>query len=81
MCKPDLGQSPELHHAPNIGAPKGCHMAPFPCPNARRFPKLRPSSTETGPMGPEGRVSESYLRVSEGCFLEGWRGTTGVWRG
>jgi len=32
-------------------------------------------------MGPEGRVPEGPLRVSEGAFSEGWRGTDGVWRG
>jgi len=32
-------------------------------------------------MGPEGRVPEGPLRVSEEVLLEGWRGTDGVWRG
>jgi len=32
-------------------------------------------------MGPEGRVSEAPMRVSEGVFSEGWRGTDGVVRG
>jgi len=42
---------------------------------------LRPSSAETGPMGPEESVSEGSLRVSEGVFLRvGW-GWTGCGEG
>jgi len=43
-------------HTPDTGAPQGCDVAPFPRLYSRRCPKLRPSSAETGPMGPEGRV-------------------------
>jgi len=66
LCKPTLDHWSVLHCAPDTGAPRGCHVAPFPRLNSRRCPKLRPSSAETGPMGPETRVSQRPLRVSEG---------------
>jgi len=69
VCKPNLDHGPALHRALDTGAPRGCHVAPFPRLDSRRCPNLRPSSAETGPMGPEGRVSEGPLRVSEGDFL------------
>jgi len=46
----------------------------------RLYAKLRPSFAETGSMGPEGRVPEGLLGVSEMVFSEGWRWTDGVWR-
>jgi len=56
LCQPDLDHRPVLHRVPDTGAPQGCHVAPFPRLYSRRCPKLRPSSAETGPMCPEGRV-------------------------
>jgi len=32
-------------------------------------------------MVPDGRVPKGPLKVPEGVFSEGWRGTDGVWRG
>ena len=56
LCKPDLDYRLILLRAPDPGAPRGCHVAPFPRLYSRRYRKLLPSSAETGPMGLEGRV-------------------------
>jgi len=54
---PDIGGNALiLLGAPDPGAPRGCHVAPFPRLCSRRYWKLRPFSAETGPLGPEGRV-------------------------
>jgi len=56
LCKPDLDYRLILLRTPDPGAPRGCHVAPFPRLYSRRYSKLRPSSAETGALGPEGRV-------------------------
>jgi len=60
LCKPDLDYRLMLLRAPDPGAPRGCHVAPCPRLYSRRYSKLRPSSAETGPMGPEGRVFRGF---------------------
>ena len=56
LCKPDLDYRLTLLRAPDPGAPGGRHVAPFPRLDSRRCSKLRQSSAETGPLGPEGKV-------------------------
>jgi len=68
LCKPDLDYRLRLLCAPDPGAPRGCHVAPFPRLYSRRYSKLRPSfglwaqwALRRGPfVGP--------LRVSEEGF-------------
>jgi len=67
--------------AHDTGAPRGCHVTPFSGPNSGQYPRLRPSSAATGPLGPEERVSEGSRRVSAVDFPEGSRGMDGEWRG
>jgi len=58
-----------LLRAPDPGAPRGCHVAPFARLYARQYSKLRPSSGLWAPWTLRGGFSEGPLRVSEEGFL------------
>jgi len=63
LFKPNLVYRLMLLRAPDPGAPRVYHVAPFPRLYSRRYSKLRPSSAETGPVGPEGRVFRGSFEV------------------
>jgi len=50
----DLDYRLMLRRAPDPGTRRRCHVALFPVLYSRRSSNLRPSSTETGPVSPEG---------------------------
>jgi len=74
-----------LFRAPDPGAPRGCHVAPFPRLYSRRYSKFRPSSGLWDPCALRGVFSEGPLRVSEegfpmvlwGCLRRVFRGSEG----
>jgi len=68
LCKPDLEYRLRLLRAPDPGAPRGCHVAPFPRLYSRRYSKLWPSSGLWAPWALRGGFSEGPLRVSEDGF-------------
>jgi len=68
LCKPDLDYRLMLLRAPDTGAPRGCHVAPFPRLYSRRYSKLRPSSGLWALWALRGGFSECPLTVSEEGF-------------
>jgi len=68
LCKPNLDYRLMLLCAPDPGAPRGCHVAPFARLYSRRYSKLRPSSGVWAQWALRGVFSMGPLRVSEEGF-------------
>jgi len=54
--------------APDSGAPRGCHVAPFPPPLLKAVFEASAVLRVMSPVGPEGGLSVGPLRVSEEGF-------------
>jgi len=68
LCKPNLDYRLTLICAPDPGAPRGCHVAPFPRLYSRRYSKLRPSSGLWAQWALRRGLSVGPLRGSEEGF-------------
>ena len=66
--KPDLDYRLILLCAPDPGAPRGCHVAPFPRLYSRRYSKLRPSFGLWAQWALRIEPFVGSLKVSEVCF-------------
>jgi len=68
LCKPDLDYRLMLLRAPDPGAPRGCHVAPFLRLYSMRCSKLWPYSGLWAQLAMRGGFSKCPLRASEEGF-------------